>query len=50
MYGGIPMSMIKDSIYVPVQEEMHTAHLDKAHVGDIKGAWGTDPRQRYSSA
>ncbi len=35
------MSMIKDSIYVPVQEKMHTAHLDKAHVGDIKGAWGT---------
>ncbi len=33
------MSMIKD--LMPGQEEMRTAHIDEAHVGDIKGAWGT---------
>lgn len=39
------MAMMKDTIkdpaYMPGQEEMHMAHLDEAHVGDIKGAWGT---------
>ena len=44
------MSKIKDSISLTTQEmkdpislttrEMQTAHLDEAHVGDIKGAWG----------
>jgi Mn2+/Fe2+ NRAMP family transporter len=32
------MSMIQDSIF---EEEVRTAHLDEAHVGDIRGAWGT---------
>src|SRR5579872_6842611 len=36
------MSMIKeDATFVPGQNEMRTAHLDEAHVGDIQGAWGT---------
>ena len=33
------MSMIKDLI--PGQDEVRTAHIDEAHVGDIHGAWGT---------
>src|SRR5579864_1387481 len=33
------MSMIKDLI--PGQDEVRTAHVDEAHVGDIQGAWGT---------
>ena len=32
------MSMIQDSMF---KEEVRTAHLDEAHVGDIQGAWGT---------
>ena len=32
------MSMIQDSTF---EEEVRTAHLDEAHVGDIQGAWGT---------
>ena len=32
------MSMIHDSVF---EEEVRTAHLDAAHVGDIQGAWGT---------
>jgi Mn2+/Fe2+ NRAMP family transporter len=32
------MSMIQDSMF---EEEVRTAHLDEAHVGDIKGAWGS---------
>ena len=32
------MSMIQDSVF---EEEVRTAHLDSAHVGDIQGAWGT---------
>ncbi|HEY6408376.1 MAG TPA: hypothetical protein VIY29_12985 [Ktedonobacteraceae bacterium] len=32
------MSMIQDSAF---EEEVRTAQLDEAHVGDIKGAWGT---------
>ena len=32
------MSMIQDSVF---EEEVRTAQLDEAHVGDIKGAWGT---------
>ncbi|HEU0002767.1 MAG TPA: NRAMP family divalent metal transporter [Ktedonobacteraceae bacterium] len=32
------MSMIQDSTF---EEEVRTAHLDTAHVGDIQGAWGT---------
>src|SRR5712664_3681644 len=32
------MSMIQDSVY---KDEVRTAHLDEAHVGDIQGAWGT---------
>ncbi len=32
------MSMIKDSVF---RDEVRTAHLDEAHVGDIQGAWGT---------
>jgi NRAMP (natural resistance-associated macrophage protein)-like metal ion transporter len=32
------MSMIQDSAF---EEEVRTAHLDSAHVGDIKGTWGT---------
>jgi Mn2+/Fe2+ NRAMP family transporter len=32
------MSMINDSV---LEEEVHTAQLDSAHVGDIHGAWGT---------
>lgn len=36
------MSMMKEKDSTILgQEEMHTAHLDEAHVGDIKGAWGT---------
>ncbi|HZR43226.1 MAG TPA: NRAMP family divalent metal transporter [Ktedonobacteraceae bacterium] len=33
------MSMIKDRISLNAQK-VQTAHLDSAHVGDIKGAWG----------
>jgi len=33
------MSMIKDLI--PGQDEVRTAYIDEAHVGDIQGAWGT---------
>ena len=32
------MSTIQDSVF---EEEVRTAHLDAAHVGDIHGAWGT---------
>ena len=32
------MSMIQDSTF---EEEVRTAHLNEAHVGDIQGAWGT---------
>jgi len=32
------MSMIQDSMF---EEEVRTAHIDQAHVGDIRGAWGT---------
>ena len=32
------MSMIHDPVF---EEEVRTAHLDAAHVGDIQGAWGT---------
>lgn len=36
------MSMIKENAtFITGQNEMHTAHLDEAHVGDIQGAWGT---------
>jgi NRAMP (natural resistance-associated macrophage protein)-like metal ion transporter len=35
------MSMIQDPTSISGQKEMRTAHLDEAHVGDIKGAWGT---------
>jgi hypothetical protein len=35
------MSMIQDPTPISDQKEMHTAHLDVAHIGDIKGAWGT---------
>jgi Mn2+/Fe2+ NRAMP family transporter len=33
--------MIQDSIF---DEEVRTAQIDEAHVGDIKGAWGTISR------
>lgn len=33
------MSMIHD--LMSGQEEVRTAHLDEAHIGDIQGAWGT---------
>src|SRR5579864_4618850 len=54
--GVIPMAMMKDSIkdptYMSDQRETLTAQLDEAHVGDIKGAWGTislnDTAQRKS--
>src|SRR5437879_405189 len=32
------MSMMKNSVF---KDEVRTAHPDEAHVGDIKGAWGT---------
>ena len=32
------MSMIQDSMF---EEEVRTAHIDQAHVGDIRDAWGT---------
>ena len=32
------MSMLQDTLF---EEEVRTAHLDSAHVGDIEGAWGT---------
>ncbi len=36
------MDMIKENAAtMPDQEEMRSAHLDEAHVGDIEGAWGT---------
>jgi NRAMP (natural resistance-associated macrophage protein)-like metal ion transporter len=35
------MSMIKDSAFMTDQNEVRTAHLDSAHIGDIQGAWGT---------
>jgi len=35
------MSMIQDPTSISGQKEMRTAHLDEAHIGDIKGAWGT---------
>src|SRR5579875_776126 len=35
-----PMEMMKDPIVLSGQQ-MPTAHLDEAHVGDIEGAWGT---------
>ena len=35
------MALMQDTIIISDQEEMRTAHLDVAHVGDIKGAWGT---------
>lgn len=38
------MSLRKDSVYMTDQKEMNTAHLDSAHVGDIKGAWGIIPQ------
>ncbi len=34
------MSRIND-LTTTINENMHTAHLDDAHVGDIQGAWGT---------
>ncbi len=34
------MALMQDTIIISDQEEMRTAHLDVAHVGDIKGAWG----------
>src|SRR5579859_5168995 len=54
--GAILMAMMKDSVQDPTymldQSEMLTAQLDEAHVGDIKGAWGTikinDTAQRKS--
>jgi Mn2+/Fe2+ NRAMP family transporter len=35
------MSLTEKVATMPGQEEVRTAHLDEAHVGDIKGAWGT---------
>ncbi len=35
------MTMIQDPNGIIDQKEMRTAHLDSAHIGDIKGAWGT---------
>ncbi|MEO8954465.1 MAG: divalent metal cation transporter [Ktedonobacteraceae bacterium] len=35
------MSIIEESPLLPSQEEVRGAHLDEAHVGDIKGTWGT---------
>ena len=35
------MSKIENTTLFPGQDEMRTAHLDEAHVGDIEGAWGT---------
>jgi Mn2+/Fe2+ NRAMP family transporter len=35
------MSLIQDTTIISDQKELRTAHLDMAHVGDIKGAWGT---------
>src|ERR1700694_4830971 len=32
------MSTMQDSVF---EEEVPTAHLDEAHIGDIQGAWGT---------
>jgi Mn2+/Fe2+ NRAMP family transporter len=32
------MSTMQDSTF---EEEVRTAHLDEAHIGDIQGAWGT---------
>jgi hypothetical protein len=32
------MSMIQETFF---KEEVRTAQLDCAHVGDIQGAWGT---------
>lgn len=34
------MSIIEETTLMPGQEEMQTAHLDTAHVGDIMGTWG----------
>src|SRR5579884_2356937 len=38
---NIHMTMIQDPNGIIDQKEMRTAHLDSAHIGDIKGAWGT---------
>ena len=35
------MSKIEETTLIHGQDEMQTAHLDTAHVGDIQGAWGT---------
>ncbi|GAC1404312.1 MAG: Nramp family divalent metal transporter [Ktedonobacteraceae bacterium] len=35
------MSKVEETTLMPGQEEMQTAHLDTAHVGDILGTWGT---------
>ncbi|EFH87937.1 NRAMP family divalent metal transporter [Ktedonobacter racemifer] len=35
------MSLMKDMMPLDERNEMHTAHLDEAHIGDIQGAWGT---------
>ncbi|GAC1465887.1 MAG: Nramp family divalent metal transporter [Ktedonobacteraceae bacterium] len=35
------MSKVEEITLMPGQDEMQTAHLDTAHVGDIQGAWGT---------
>ena len=35
------MSLMKDITPLAERDEMHTAHLDEAHIGDIRGAWGT---------
>ena len=36
------MSMIQDDFTMMTgQDEIRTAHIDEAHVGDIQGAWGT---------
>lgn len=35
------MSLMKDITPLVERDGMHTAHLDEAHIGDIRGAWGT---------
>lgn len=35
------MAFMNETDTLPGQEEVRTAHLDSAHLGDIKGAWGT---------
>jgi Mn2+/Fe2+ NRAMP family transporter len=34
------MSVTQEPITL-IEQEMHTDHLDKTHIGDIQGAWGT---------